>query len=110
MTDATAESDEGSRPRRSGGLGLQKLAAAALALVFLYGAAYAVARWRKVIVMSAYLNKVDGRLERRTQPGFDVRTSGRGRAKNEASSFAFTIFRPLCALEDLVRGTRTPIR
>jgi hypothetical protein len=80
-----------------------------LVLAMLYGAAYGVARWRKSIVMYDYYAKEEGLIVRRTGPGLDVRADWRGRAKNCVNPVVFTIFRPLCALEDLARGGSRPI-
>ncbi len=88
----------------------RSLTIAALGFAVLYGAAYGVARWRKFVVMSEYYLKEEGRIVRETQPGLDVRHDWRGRAKNDANPVVFSVFRPLCALEDLVRGGSRPIR
>src|SRR5262245_19866660 len=102
MTDRLASGGANSRSGLMVGV-----AAPILILTLLYGAAYGVARWRKYIVMSAYCRKEEGLIERHPQPGFDLRRGWRGQARNDA---LFAVFRPLCALEDLVRGGSTPYR
>ena len=107
MTDRIASGGATSRSGLLvGGLFL-RLAAPVLMFAVLYGAAYGVARWRKYIVMSAYCNKEERLIERNLQPGFDLRSGWRGQARNDAM---FAVFRPLCALEDLVRGGSTADR
>jgi hypothetical protein len=96
--------------------GLRRLATPLLVLVVLYGASYGVARWQKLIVMAeclvgpADLDPKALPIVRQTQPGFDVRTDWRGQAKNHVSGVVFAVFRPICALEDLMRGGSTASR
>lgn len=88
----------------------RKLTILAAVLALIYGFGYGVARWRKFIVMREYHLKGQGLVVRHTGPGFDVRDDWRGRLKNRANPCAFLCFRPLCAVEDIVRGGRKPIR
>jgi hypothetical protein len=105
MTDRIASGGATSRSGlMAGGLFL-RLATPILVVAVLYGAAYGVARWRKYIVMSAYCNKE--KIEGHLQPGFDLRSGWRGQARNDA---IFAVFRPLCALEDVMRGGSTADR
>jgi hypothetical protein len=107
MTDRIATGGATSRSGLMVGRPFLRLAAPVLMLAVLYGAAYGVARWRKYIVMTAYCNKEGGLIVRHPQPGFDLRSGWRGQARNDAM---FAIFRPLCALEVLLRGDSTPDR
>jgi hypothetical protein len=84
------------------------ISAVVFALVYVLG--YGVARWRKFVVMQECYVKEEGLEVRRTRPGSDVRDDWRGRFKNRASPILFSIYRPLCAMEDFVRGGRRTIR
>jgi hypothetical protein len=75
-----------------------------------YGLGYGIARWRKFVVMREYHIKEQGLVARQTGPGFDVRDDWRGRFKNRANPVVFFCYRPLCSLEDFVRGSRRTIR
>ena len=95
--------------RSTAGRLLLRLTVSGLVLAVLYGAAYGVARWRKCIVMYECYLKEEGLIVKCTGPGRDVRDDWVGSAKNSVNPIAFTIFGPLCALEDLARGGRRPI-
>jgi hypothetical protein len=111
MTDHLASSDAKPRPGLAGeGLFFRAAALVLAVAILLYGAAYGVARWRKFIVMSECCLGEKGPIVRRTQPGFDLRSERRGQARNEANVVVFMVFRPLCALEDLMRGGRAAQR
>lgn len=88
----------------------RKLIILSVVLVLIYSFGYGVARWRKFVVMREYHIKEQGLVVRHTGPGFDVRDDWRGRFKNRANPVAFFCFRPLCAIEDFVRGGRRTIR
>ena len=79
-------------------------------VLLLYTLGYGVARWRKFIVMKEYNTKEQGFLIRRTGPGWDVRDTWRGRLKNSLNPGAHFCFRPLCLVEDHVRGFSRPLR
>jgi hypothetical protein len=83
----------------------RKLYLLLLATTVIYGLGYSVARWRKFIVMREYSMKEHRLVVRRTGPGWDVRENWRGRLKNRANPILFLCFRPLCLLEDSVRGS-----
>jgi hypothetical protein len=87
-----------------------KLTLWALAFVLIYGCGYGAARWRKLIVMREYDLKEAGLVVRHTAAGHDIRDDWRGRLKNRANPAVFFCFRPLCAIEDLLRGGQRPIR
>ena len=88
----------------------RKLTMLAVVVALIYSFGYGVARWRKFIVMREYNLKGQGMVMRETWPGRDVRDDWRGRLKNSLNPVAFYCFRPLCALEDCVRGGRRTIR
>ena len=87
----------------------RKLTHFVVSLMLIYSFGYGIARWRKFVVMSEYCIKEDGLVVRHTAPGFDVRDDWRGQLKNRVNPVAFFCFRPLCAIEDLVRGGRRTI-
>ena len=70
-----------------------------------YGLGYGLARMRKFVVMQEYHVKEQASVVRQTGPGLDVRDDWRGRLKNRLNPVAFSFFRPLCWLEDLLRGS-----
>lgn len=77
---------------------------AALIIAIVYFLGYGASRWKKFIVMQEYLDKDQRVTVRNTGPGFDVRENFRGGFKNRVKTVAFFCFRPLCFVEDLVRG------
>jgi hypothetical protein len=77
----------------------------ALLIITVYGFGYGVARWRKFIVMHEYDVKEQRLVVRQTGPGWDVRDDWRGHLKNCANPLVFFCFRPLCWIEDCVRGS-----
>ena len=81
-----------------------KLTTLAVVLILIYGIGYGVVRWRRFVVMREYNLKEQGLVVKHTAPGFDVRDDWRGRFKNRVNPAIFFCFRPLCAMEDLVRG------
>jgi hypothetical protein len=88
----------------------RKLIILVVLFTLIYGFGYGVARWRKFVVMREYSIKEQGLVVRHTGPGFDVRDDWRGRLKNRANPVVFFCFRPLCEVEDFVRGGRRAIR
>lgn len=88
----------------------QELFILAVMVALVYGFGYGVARWRKFVVMREYNIKEQRLVVRHTAPGFDVRNDWRGRFKNRANPVVFFCFRPLCAIEDFVRGGTRTIR
>ena len=80
------------------------------AIIILYGSGYCVARSRKFIVMHEPHFKEERVLARRTRPGRDLRENWIGRLKNEMNPFVYMFFRPLCWVEDCVRGSTQPLR
>lgn len=87
----------------------RKLTILAVVVALAYGLGYGVARWRKVVVMREYHLKEQGWVVRHTGPGLDVRDDWRGRFKNHVNPVVFFFFRPLCAMEDFLRGGRRSI-
>lgn len=82
---------------------------ALLAFVFgIYCCGYGVARWRKCIIMTESRVDLPGIL-RRTAPGVGDRGTSIGRFKNRTNRALFLVFRPLSALEDVVRGGLHPL-
>ncbi|HWB59193.1 MAG TPA: hypothetical protein VG733_06865 [Chthoniobacteraceae bacterium] len=83
---------------------MKKLAVFVVILLFVYCAAYGVARWRKCIVMNRYEVKEQHLLVRHTAPGVDVRKDWKGDFKNKLNPVLYIIFRPLELIEDRLRG------
>jgi len=52
--------------------------------------------------------KEDRMSIRATGPGFDERTSERGRMKNFINPYVYRFFIPIAKIEDLVRGGKSP--
>ena len=82
----------------------------AAAAVLIYTLGYGAVRWRKFVVMKEYHLKEQAMEVRRTGPGWDVRDDWKGRLKNKLNPAAFFCFRPLCCLEDHLRGFTRPLR
>lgn len=88
----------------------RKLLFSIAGIAILYSSGYCVARSRKFIVMHEPHFKDERIVVRRTGPGRDLRENWIGRMKNELNPVVYTFFRPMCCVEDYVRGSTEPRR
>jgi hypothetical protein len=79
-----------------------------LAVVALYTAGYALARWRGFVVMYELHIKEERVALRKTGLGRDIREDWRGKLKNQLNPAVFYFFWPVAKLEDFVRGGKVP--
>lgn len=105
MAEGTPKRPPLARPRPPTSGRAPRWIAPLVGFALVYGAAYGVARWRKVLVRAAYGEKETGCVVLRVGPGLDMRRTAWGAARNEVSQSLATVFRPLCALETWIRGS-----